>query len=145
MELALSVLARVNQTLIPPELFAEALELLFVHMSFGERSVFDDCVLCLIDFLKAKGFSGKRHADLVVAILFRASALAHLVQCSSLKCWISAGGEERGATPLHAEMILRAAAEEALVEDPVGDAAATFDVSSFMRRLLLVVQPEGRA
>ena len=135
---------RANQTLVPPELLVEAIELLLVEMSFEERSVFDDSVLRLIDFLKAKGFSGRRHADLVVAIIFRASALAHLVHCDPLKGWVSAGGEEQGVIRLHAE-VLRAAAEEPLVEDAAGATAAIFNVRSFMRRILLLAQAQGRA
>ena len=46
--------------------------------------------------------------------------------------WIISA-EERGTIRLRAEVI-RAAAEEALVEDP--DSVATFDVRSFARRIL---------
>jgi hypothetical protein len=45
-------------------------------------------------------------------------------------------------TQLHAE-IVRAAAEEALVEDP--DSAVVFDVRSITPHLLFVAQPRGRA
>ena len=94
----------------------------------------------LIDFLRDKGFSGKHHADLVVAITFRYFALAQLVCCDPLKEWITA--QKQGMSRLHAE-IIRAAAEEALVEEP--DSAAAFEVSSFVRRILLLAQPQGRA
>jgi hypothetical protein len=60
--------------------------------------------------------AGGRHTDLVVAIFFRSFALAHLVRCEPVNGWIISA-EERGRTRLHAEVI-RAAAEEALVEDP---------------------------
>ena len=138
-EVALSVLERANRTPVPPELLIEAMEL-FAGMSFEERSVLDIRTSRLIDFLRAKGFSGEHHADLVVAITFRYFALAQLVCRDLLKYWITA--QEQGMTRLHAE-IIRAAAEEALVEET--DSAAAFEVSSFVRRILLVAQTQGRA
>jgi hypothetical protein len=136
-EVALSVLERANQTPVSPELFVEAMEL-FVEMPPEDRSVFD---VRLVDFLRAKGFSRRHHADLVVAITFRSFALAHLVQSDPVKGWIMST-DERGMTQLHAE-IVRAAAEEALVEDP--DSAVVFDVRSITPHLLFVAQPRGRA
>jgi hypothetical protein len=112
-----------------------------VEMPPEVRSVFDVRTLRLVDFLTAKGFSGRHHADLVVAITFRSFALAHLVQSDPLKGWIISA-DERDMTRLHAE-IVRAAAEEALVEDR--DSVATFDVRSFARRILHLAQPQGRA
>jgi hypothetical protein len=109
-------------------------------MSFEVRSSFDIRTLRLIDFLTAKGFSGEPHADLVVAITFRYLALRQLLCRGPLKDWITA--QEQGMTRLHAE-IIRAAAEEALVEEP--DSAAAFEVSNFVRRILMVAQPQGRA
>ena len=132
----MSVLERANQTPVSPELFVEAMEL-FVEMPPEDRSVFDVRTLRLVDFLRAKGFSGRHHADLVVAITFRSFALAHLVRCEPVNGWIISA-EGRGMTRLHAEVI-RAAAEEALVEDP--DSVATFDVRSFARRILHLAQP----
>ena len=136
-EVALSVLERANQTPVSPELFVEAMEL-FVEMPPEDRSVFD---VRLVDFLRAKGFSGRHHADLVVAITFRSFALAHLVQSDPVKGWIISA-DEQGMTRLHAE-IVRAAAGEALVED--SDSAVAFDVRSFAPHLLIVAQPQGRA
>jgi hypothetical protein len=112
-----------------------------VEMPPEVRSVFDVRTLRLVDFLRAKGFAGRHHADLVVAITFRSFALAHLVQSDPVKGWIISA-DERGMTRLHAE-IVRAAAEEALVEDP--DSAVVFDVRSFTPHLLFVAQPQGRA
>ena len=131
----MSVLERANQTPVSPELFVEAMEL-FGEMPPEDRSVLDVRTLRLVDFLRAKGFSGRHHADLVVAITFRSFALAHLVQSDPLKGWIISA-DERGIE------IVRAAAEEALVEDP--DSAVAFDVSSFTPHLLFVAQPQGRA
>ena len=134
-------LDRANRTPVPPELLVEAIELFAEMPCEEEQSVFDVRALRLVDFLRAKGFSGRHHADLVVAITFRSFALAHLVQSDPLKGWIISA-DERGMTRLHAE-IVRAAAEEALVEDP--DSAVAFDVPSFTSHLLFVAQPQGRA
>ena len=136
-EAALGVLERANRTRVPPELLVEAIELFAEMPCEEEQSVFDVRTLRLVDFLRAKGFSGRHHADLVVAITFRSFALAHLVQSDPVKGWIISA-DERGMTRLHAE-IVRAAAEE----DP--DSAVVFDVRSFTPHLLFVAQPQGRA
>ena len=135
----MEVLDRASRTPVPPELLVEAIEL-FAEMPCEEQSALDVRTVRLVEFLWAKGFSGRRHADLVVAIIFRSSALAHLVRCDPVNGWI-VSAEERGLTRLHAELI-RAAAEEALVEDP--DSVATFDVRSFARRIFHLTQPQGR-
>ena len=140
-EAALGVLDRANRTRVPPELLVEAIELFAEMPCEEEQSVFDLRTLRLVDFLRAKGFTGTHHADLVVAITFRSFALSHLVRCEPVNGWIISA-EERGMTRLHAE-IIRAAAEEALIEDP--DIVATFDVRSFARRILHLAQPQGRA
>ena len=135
----MEVLDRANRTPVPPELLVEAIEL-FAEMPCEEQSVLDLRTLRLVELLRTKGFSGRRHADLVVAIIFRSSALAHLVRCEPVNGWI-VSAEQRGITRLHAELI-RAAAEEALIEDP--DSVATFDLRSFSRRILDLAQPQGR-
>jgi hypothetical protein len=138
----LTVLERANQTPVPPELFVEAMTL-FVEMPPEERSVFDVRTVRLADFLRAKGFSGEPHADLVVAITFRSFAIARLLRSDPVKGWIATRGEETGLTRPEAE-IIRAAAEEALVVEEPGS-PATFDLRSFAGRILHVAQPQGRA
>ena len=135
----MEVLDRANRTPVLPELLVEAIEL-FVEMPCEEQSVLDLRTLRLVELLRARGFSGRRHADLVVAIIFRSSALADLVRCEPVNGWI-VSAEQRGMTWLHAELI-RAAAKEALIEAP--DTVATFDVRSFSRRILHLVQPQVR-
>ena len=66
-EAALGVLDRANRTRVPPELLVEAIELFAEMPCEEEQSVFDVRTLRLVDFLRAKGFSGRHHADLVVA------------------------------------------------------------------------------
>ena len=100
-EAALGVLDRANRTRVPPELLVEAIELFAETPYEEEQSVFDVRTLCLVDFLRAKGFTGTHHADLVVAITFRSFALAHLVRCEPVNGWIISA-EERGMTRLHA-------------------------------------------
>ena len=137
----MTILERANRTPVPPELFVEAMAL-FAEMPPEERSVFDLRTVRLADFLRAKGFSGEPHADLVVAITFRSFAIARLLSRDPVKGWIAMQEEETGLTRPEAE-IIRAAAEEALVEEP--GIAATFDLRSFARRILHVAQPQGRA
>jgi hypothetical protein len=78
---------------------------------------------------------------LVLAINFRLTALARLVQGDHVKGWTLADREE-GVTLLHAD-VLSAAAKEALIEDP--DNAVAFDANGFVRRVLHVAQPRGWA
>jgi hypothetical protein len=94
-----------------------------------------------LNFLKEKGFTGRRHSDLALAINFRLTALARLVQGDHVK-GLTLADREEGVTLLHAD-VLSAAAKEALVEDP--DNAVAFDANSFVRRVLHVAQPRGRA
>ena len=72
----MGVLDRANRTRVPPELLVEAIELFAETPYEEEQSVFDVRTLRLVDFLRAKGFTGTHHADLVVAITFRSFALA---------------------------------------------------------------------
>ena len=126
----MGILDRANQTPVPPQLLVEAMAL-FAEMPPAERKVFDARTVRLADFLAVKGFSGKQHADLVAAITCRWFAIARLVR-----------GEGEDPTCLHADVI-RAAADEALVEAPGGDVA--FDARSFAGRILHLAQPQGRA
>jgi hypothetical protein len=96
-EAALGVLDRANRTRVPPELLVEAIELFAEMPCEEEQSVFDVRTPRLVDFLRAKGFSGRHHADLVVAIIFRSYALAHLVRCEPVNGWIISA-EDRDPT-----------------------------------------------
>jgi hypothetical protein len=136
----LGFLERVNRTPVSPKLLGEAMEL-HANMAPEDRPVFEARAFQLFEFLKEKGFTGRRHSDLALAINFRLTALARLVQGDHVKGWTLANREE-GVTLLHAD-VLSAAAKEALIEDR--DNAVAFDTNSFVRRVLHVAQPRGRA
>jgi plasmid maintenance system killer protein len=136
----LSFLERVNRTAVSPRLLGEAMQL-YADMAPEDRSEFEVRAIQLFDFLVDKGFTGRRRSDLALAINFRLTALAKLVRCNHLKGWMLAT-EEHEVSLLHID-VLKAAAKEALIEDP--DDAVAFDVDSFVRRVLRVGQSRGRA
>jgi hypothetical protein len=98
-------------------------------------------VLQLLEFLKDKGFTGRRHSDLALAINFRITAVTQLVRDDHVKGWTLSDREE-GISYLHAD-IIKAAAKEPLIED--SDSAVAFDENSFVRRVLHLTQARGRA
>lgn len=103
--------------------------------------MFEPRAFQLFEFLKRRGFTGRRHSDLALAINFRLTALARLVQGDHVKGWTLLGREE-GLIHLHAD-VLKVAAKEPLIENPDGTVA--FDVSSFTHRILQIAQAKGRA
>jgi hypothetical protein len=114
---------------------------LHANMAPEDRPVFEASAFQLFEFLKRKGFSGRRHSDLALAINFRLAALARLVQGDHMKGWTLLGQEE-GLIHLHAD-VLKVAAREPLIENP--DSTVAFDVSSFTHRILQIAQAKGRA
>jgi hypothetical protein len=136
----LGFLERVNRTAVSPKLLGEAMEL-WANMAPEDRPALEARAFRLFEFLKNKGSAGRRHSDLALAINFRPIALARLVHGDHVKGWTLADREE-GVTLLHAD-VLRAAAKEVLIEDP--DNAIAFEANSFVRRVLHVAQPRGRA
>jgi len=136
----LAFLDRVNRTPVSPKLLGEAVEL-FANMPPEDRPVFEARVIQLFEFLKDKGFTGRRHSDLALAINFRITAIAQLVRGDHVKGWTLPDREE-GVTHLHADVI-KAAAKEPLIE--YSDNAVAFDENSFVRRVLHVAQARGRA
>lgn len=136
----MSVLKRVNRTRVSPALLAEAMEL-HSDMPAEDRPAFEARAFELFRFLTGKGFEGTRLSDLAVAINFRLTALAYLVQGDQMRGWTLPGDTE-GLTYLHAD-VLKAAAKEPLIEDAEGKAA--FDGPTFSERLLRVSAVRGRA
>jgi hypothetical protein len=80
----LGFLERVNRTPVSPTLLGEAMEL-HANMAPEDRPVFEARAIQLFEFLKDKGFTGRRRSDLVLAINFRLTALARLVQGDHVK------------------------------------------------------------
>jgi hypothetical protein len=70
-----------------------------------------------------------------------AYALARLVEGDHAKGW-TLPGQAEGSTYLHADLS-KVAAEEPLIEDSGG--SVSFDVQSFVLRLLQVAKAKGRA
>jgi hypothetical protein len=136
----LEFLEKANRTKVPAKLLGEAMEL-HVDMPIEDRSVFEARALRLFGFLKDKGYKGRRHADLAVAINLRLMALARLVQGDHARGW-TLPGQEEGATYLHADL-LKVAADETLIEDSGG--SVSFDGQSFAIRLLQAAKPKGQA
>jgi hypothetical protein len=139
-EPALQALEKVSRTKVSAKLLGEAMEI-HADMPAEDRSVFEAHALRLFEFLKEKGYKGRRHADLAVAINFRLIALGRLVQGNHMKGWTLPGHTE-GSTYLHADL-LKVAAEEPLIED--SDGSVSFDVQNFALRLLEVAKTKGRA
>jgi hypothetical protein len=114
---------------------------LHATMAPEDRPLFEASAFQLFEFLKRKGFTGRRHSDLALAINFRLTALAGLIQGDHVKGWTLLGQEE-GLIHLHAD-VLKAAAKEPLIENL--DGAVAFDVGSFTHRILRIAQAKGRA
>ncbi|WP_156652628.1 hypothetical protein [Methylobacterium sp. Leaf86] len=121
-------------------LLAEAMER-HSNMPPEDRGVFEAIAFELFRFLTEKGFEGSRHGDLAMAINFRLTALARLVQGDQVRGWTLPGDTE-GLTYLHAD-VLKAAAKEPLVEDDKGQAA--FDGPAFAQHVLSLAAARGRA
>ena len=124
----MTILDDANRTPVSPQLLGEAMEM-YAGMPHETR------LRRLFDFLRDRGFTGARHGDLAVAINFRLTALARLVPSYAESGWTLPGQD--GAIPLPADVLVEAAAEQALVEDVDGVA---FDVDGFARRVLQLAE-----
>lgn len=133
------MLKRVNRTPVSAALLGEALER-HSAMPSKDRPVFEAQALALFRLLEEKGFTGNRLSDLALAINFRLTALARLVKGDQVRGW-TLPGDEAGAIFLHVD-VLKAAAEEPLIEDAEG--RAVFDGPAFARHVLRVAQVRGR-
>lgn len=136
----MSYLRRVNRTRVSSTILAEAMER-HSNMPAEDRGVFEAFAFELFRFLTEKGFQGNRHSDLAIAINFRLTALARLVQGDQVRGWTLPGDTE-GMTYLHAD-VMKAAAKEPLVEDDNGQ--AVFDGPAFAQHVLSVAAARGRA
>lgn len=135
-----SFLAQVNRTKVPADVLALMLER-HADMEADRRGVFESRAFELFELLKERGYSGKRHSDLALAITFRLEALARIVAGDEARGW-TLPGTERGQTFVHADL-LRAAVEEPLIEGT--EHRVTFNPDSFRERVLRHAKAEGRA
>ena len=135
-----SFLDKVNRTMVAPELLGEAMQM-HAETQTDDRRVFKARSIALFQMLANRGFTGRRHADLAVAIEFRLQALSRLVEAGIARGWTLAGDAD-GRTYLHAD-VLWAAAREPLIES--ADKQASFDADGFSRRLLELTEAKGQA
>jgi hypothetical protein len=134
-----SFLKRVNCTRVSAELLGEVMEM-HAGLSPEDRTVFEVRAIRMFELLDSKGL-GKDRADLAMAIDFRLSALARMQKDKVLRGWTMPGAEA-GMDYIHADL-LKAAAEEPLIEDSKGQ--AVFDVQKFRNRVLANAQMRGNA
>ena len=135
-----SFLDKVNRTMVAPELLGEAMQM-HAEMPVEDRRVFEGRSVALFQMLTDKGFKGRRHVDLAIAIEFRLQALSRLVDAGATRGW-TLPGDADGRTYLHADLVW-AAAREPLVES--ADKQASFDSDGFSRRLLELTEAKGQA
>lgn len=91
--------------------------------------------------LDLKGLGAKKRADLVLAIDFRLTALARLLQAHQVRGWTLPANDE-GTDFIHRDLLC-AAAEEPVIED--SDGQAGFDPESFRARVLRLSEAKGEA
>lgn len=135
-----SFLEKVNRTKVAPELLGEAMQM-HAEMSPEDRGVFEARAIALFQMLTDKGFKGRRHSDLALAIDFRLQALSRLIEADVTRGWTLPGGAD-GRSYLHADLI-EAAAREPVIES--ADKQASFNPDSFGRRLMELTQTKGQA
>jgi hypothetical protein len=136
----MSFLKRVNRTPVSSTILGEAMER-HSNMPVEDRGMFEAIAFEMFRYLTEKGFEGNRLSDLAVAINFRLTALARLVQGDQVRGW-TLPGDTDGLTYLHAD-VLKAAAKEPLTEDDKGQ--AVFDGPAFAQHVLRVSAARGRA
>jgi hypothetical protein len=133
------VLNRINRTQAPAELLGEAIEM-HADLPAEDRRAFEVRSIRIFEMLDRKGF-GKKCADLVLAIDYRLTALARLLQEHQVRGWTLPAGDQ-GADFVHRDLV-RAAAEEPVIEDENGYAA--FNPESFQARVLRLTTARGQA
>ena len=132
-------LDRVNKTTVTPEVLGEVLEM-HAAMKPKDRRVYEVRAIRLFELLKSKGLEDEG-SDLSLAITFRLEALARLNGEPGLRAWTMPGGK-KGMDYIHVDL-LKAAAEEPLIEDAQQQAA--FDVDGFEKRMLFLAKMRGGA
>ena len=135
-----SFLEKANRTKVTAELLGEVMQM-HAEMRPEERGVFEARAIAVFQLLTDKGFKGRRHSDLAMAIDFRLQALSRLIEADRTRGWTLPGGAD-GRSYLHADL-LKAAAREPIIEN--ADKQASFNPDSFSRRLMELTQAKGQA
>lgn len=134
------VLKTVNKTKIEPNLLGDVMQM-HADMPPEDRSSFEARAFRIFDLLNGRGYRGKKRAALSVAIDFRLTALARLIDARGGRGFTMPGREE-GMDWVHADLV-RCAAEEPVVEDEARQPA--FDADRFEQRLLAICETQGEA
>lgn len=127
-----------NRIAVTAELLGEVMEM-YAALAPEQRS-FEARARRVVELLTAKGYDRNRGL-LAVAITIRLMALDAILQDSEVQCW-TLPGTEAGVTYVHSDL-LRAAAEEAVLEGSMGE--PIFDTANFRRRVLQLAAARGRA
>jgi hypothetical protein len=130
-------LDRVNRTTVSAELLGEVIEM-HAGMPAEDRPALEARAIRLFELLERKKL--KTPATLAMAINLRLEAFARLCGDDRLRGWLR--GDGPGAAFIHAD-VLKAAANEPLIEDAAGRVA--FDADSFHRRVLANAECRGTA
>jgi hypothetical protein len=120
----------INTTKVPADLLGEVM-VMWAVLPSTERDIFELRATRVLDLLAKKG-CGKECGLLAMAITIRLMALDAVLEDGAVRGWILPGSE-LGISYLHADL-LRAAAEEPVVEGPEGQ--PVFIAGSFRQRLL---------
>ena len=134
-------LRSVNQTKLDTKLLIEASEQ--SGMSGEEESdSFTGSIISVIQLLEAKGFVGKKRQDLLLAIQFRLTALAYVLESGVAESGgFSFEDHGDGGTFIH-EVMFKAAAFVPLIEV---NEQARFDRDEFFREVLRISDVSGKA
>ncbi len=134
-------LRQVNKTKLDPELLIEASEQ-SARPDKDEGDGFTDSTISVIQLLETKGFVGKKRQNLLLAIQFRLTALAHILESGAEEAnGFSFKDRGDGGTFVH-EVMFNAAASVPLVEL---DEQPRFDRNVFFQEVLRLTDASGRS
>jgi hypothetical protein len=134
-----SFLTRVNKTAVTAELLGEVVAMRAAAAGRSQR-VRDPRA----SDVRTAGREGARVGDggkLAMGVDIRLQAFAVIVRDGKARGWITPGSEP-GQVSISSDL-LRTVAEEPLIEGP--DGQATFDATSFQRRVLGITESRGHA
>lgn len=131
-------LTRADRTKVPPELMAEALEML-ANLPTEDRGDDEVRMIRFFELLDRKDLQDQRR-DIAMSIDFRLTAMGRLIAAKEAYGWTQPGTED-GMELIHPSLVY-AAAEDPLIED--SDHQASFGPDSFRRRVLAITKIEGK-
>jgi hypothetical protein len=129
---------RLNRTVVPADLLAEVIQKYTALPAAVDGEAFGQRSECLNEILRRRG--AEDTLALKIAIDLRVAALEQL-PAEALQGW-STPGNVSGPDFVHPDLV-RAAAEEPLIEDGTKQQRLVFDTEGFRRRLLEITGTEG--